>query len=288
MAWERFRKKRDVPEGLWLKCKKCNETLFKKDLEAVLSVCVHCGYHFGLNARERIATLVDPDSFEEMWSDLRAIDRLGFVDKEPYTVKMTKAEAKSGSTEAAMAGVGRIDGLRVSLCVLDFSYMGGSMGTVVGEKVTRALEVAADEGIPCIVVACSGGARMHEGALSLMQMAKTSGAIQRLADRGGLFISLLTNPTTGGVTASFAALGDVIYAEPEALIGFAGPRVIQETLRTELPEGFQRSEFLLERGFIDRIVARKDLRATLAQTIRLLAPQPGCNAGSNGGSNTGA
>ncbi|MSR75364.1 MAG: acetyl-CoA carboxylase carboxyltransferase subunit beta [Planctomycetes bacterium] len=273
MGWERFRKKRDVPEGLWLKCKKCNETLFKKDLEAALSVCVHCGYHFTLNARERIATLLDPDSFTEMWADLRAIDRLGFVDKEPYPTKMVKAEEKSGSTEAAMAGAGLIDGLRVSVCVLDFSYMGGSMGTVVGEKVTCALELAAEEGIPCITVACSGGARMHEGALSLMQMAKTSGAIQRLHERGGLFISLLTNPTTGGVTASFAALGDVIYAEPEALIGFAGPRVIQETLRTELPEGFQRSEFLLERGFIDRIVARKDLRATIVQTIRLLAPQ---------------
>jgi acetyl-CoA carboxylase carboxyl transferase subunit beta len=270
MGWERFRKKRDVPEGLWVKCKKCSETLFKKDLDVALNVCTHCGYHFSLGAKERIATLVDPDSFTELWADLRAVDRLGFVDKEPYSEKMRKAEARSGRPEAAMAGYAMIDGLRVALCVLDFSYMGGSMGVVVGEKVTRTLELAADEGVPCIVVSCSGGARMHEGVLSLMQMAKTSAAIHRLSERGGLFISVLTNPTTGGVTASFAALGDLIFAEPEALIGFAGPRVIQETLRQELPEGFQRSEFLLERGFIDRIVPRKDLRATLAQSIRLL------------------
>ncbi len=272
MGWERFRKKRDVPEGLWVKCKKCNETLFKKDLDLALQVCSHCGYHFPLGARERIESLVDEGSFTELWAELRALDRLGFVDKEPYPEKQRKAEAKSGRPEAAMAGHATLEGMRVAICVLDFSYMGGSMGTVVGEKVTRTLELAADEDMPCIVVACSGGARMHEGVLSLMQMAKTSGAIQRLAERGGLFISVLTNPTTGGVTASFAALGDLIFAEPEALIGFAGPRVIQETLRQELPEGFQCSEFLLERGFIDRIVPRKDLKATIAQSIRLLRP----------------
>jgi acetyl-CoA carboxylase carboxyl transferase subunit beta len=270
MGWSRFRKKRDMPEGLWIKCPSCNKTLYNKDLEISLNVCGACGHHLRMPGRDRIESLVDKGSFRELWDDLTPLDRLGFVDKIPYPQKISKASEKSGSGEAALSGTATIEGLPVSLCVLDFSFMGGSMGTVVGEKVTRSLELATEEGIPTVIVSCSGGARMHEGVLSLMQMGKTSAAIARNHERGGLFISVLANPTTGGVMASFAALGDVILAEPKALIGFAGPRVIKETLRTELPEGFQTSEFLLDRGFIDRIVERAEMRSTLARIIGFL------------------
>jgi acetyl-CoA carboxylase carboxyl transferase subunit beta len=270
MPWSRFRRKRDMPEGIWIQCKKCSETLFNKDLEANFRVCSKCGHHFHLPARERLRMLMDEGSFTERWGDLHPPDRLGFVDKDPYPAKLEKAARRAGIPEAAVAGTGLLDGHEVAICCLDFYFMGGSMGTVVGEKVTRTLELATSEAIPAIVVSCSGGARMHEGVLSLMQMAKTAGAIARLNRSGGLYLSVLSNPTTGGVIASFAALGDVIFAEPRALIGFAGPRVIQETLRTELPEGFQTSEFLLEHGFVDRITPRSELKAELAKAIRLL------------------
>lgn len=270
MPWSRFRKKRDMPEGLWVKCPACGETLFKKDLEESFEICSSCDHHFHMNGTQRVNSLMDPGSFVERWTDLHTLDRLNFVDKEPYPEKLAKARARSGVNEAAMAGTGCLNGKPVALCALDFSFMGGSMGTVVGEKVTRTIELATSERIPAIVVSCSGGARMHEGVLSLMQMGKTSAAISRMNSQGGLFISVLANPTTGGVMASFAALGDLIFAEPNALIGFAGPRVIQETLRTELPEGFQRSEFLLQRGFIDRIVRRSELREDLSRAINFL------------------
>ena len=222
------------------------------------------------SARERLATMCDAGSFVELWGDLFTKDRLDFIDKEPYPEKIRKSAGKSGLTEGAVAGTGSIKGHPVAVCSLDFAFMGGSMGTVVGEKVARTIELATEERVPAIVISCSGGARMHEGALSLMQMGKTSGAIARMHDAGGLYISILANPTTGGVMASFAALGDIILAEPGALIGFAGPRVIRETLRTELPDGFQTAEFLLERGFIDRIVKRTDLRDDIATAIDFL------------------
>jgi acetyl-CoA carboxylase carboxyl transferase subunit beta len=259
-----------MPEGLWIKCKACATTIYMKDLVNDLQVCKSCGYHFAQPSEDRARTLFDEGTFKELWPSLKAMDRLGFVDKEPYPIKLQGSAKKSGIKEAAIAGTGLIERQPAAICMLDFRFMGGSMGTVVGEKVTRTFELALTERIPAIVVSCSGGARMHEGALSLMQMAKTSAAIARLHDAGGLYISVLANPTTGGVMASFAALGDLIFAEPGALIGFAGPRVIQETLRTELPEGFQTSEFLLERGFIDRIVPRAKLRVELGRSIRLL------------------
>jgi acetyl-CoA carboxylase carboxyl transferase subunit beta len=270
MAWTRFRKKKEMPEGVWIKCKKCGATLFQKTFEENLHVCKECGYHAPISGRRRLEILVDPGSFAERWTELYPTDFLGFTDKEPYPEKLAKSVKKSGEVEAAIAGSGTIEGRPVALCVLDFTFMGGSMGSVVGEKVSRTIELGADERLPVIVVSSSGGARMHEGAVSLMQMAKTSAALDRLGRRGVPFISVLTDPTTGGVTASFAALGDVIVAEPDALIGFAGPRVIQETLRTTLPDGFQRSEFLLEHGFIDRIATRHELRPLLARLVDLL------------------
>jgi acetyl-CoA carboxylase carboxyl transferase subunit beta len=230
--------------------------------------------HSQLAGRARVESLVDPGSFEERWRDLFPVDFLEFVDKEPYPAKLERTVQKTGQCEAAITGVGQILTNPVSLCVLDFSFMGGSMGSVVGEKVTRAVECSIEEFMPAVIVSASGGARMHEGAVSLMQMAKTSAALEKLHESGGLCISVLTDPTTGGVTASFAALGDVIVAEPGALIGFAGPRVIEETLRTELPDGFQRSEFQLEHGFIDRIVPRGELKKVLAQVIEALWVYP--------------
>jgi acetyl-CoA carboxylase carboxyl transferase subunit beta len=274
MRWRTFGKKRDMPEGLWIKCKKCNQTVFQKEFEKNWNVCPNCGMHSQLPARRRVESLTDPGTFEERWSDLFPVDQLDFVDKEPYPAKLERTVGKTGEIEAAIAGVGQIHGNPVTLCVLEFTFMGGSMGSVVGEKVARAVECAIEESLPVVIVSASGGARMHEGAVSLMQMAKTSVALEKLDRKGGLCISVLTDPTTGGVTASFAALGDVIIAEPGALIGFAGPRVIEETLRTELPDGFQRSEFQLEHGFIDKIVPRAELKKTLGQVIELLWVYP--------------
>ncbi|MEZ6194497.1 MAG: acetyl-CoA carboxylase, carboxyltransferase subunit beta [Planctomycetota bacterium] len=271
MAWARFRKKRDMPEGLWVKCPGCEATLFKKELGRNLKVCTECNHHFSVTGRERVEMTVDGGSFVEFDPNLHTVDRLEFEATGSYVGKLRKAIEKSGTNEAALYGTCTIGGHPAVLCVIDFSFIGGSMGTVVGEKVTRAVELGTKKRWPVIVISASGGARMHEGALSLMQMAKTSVAIDRHGREGLLYISVLTNPTTGGVMASFAAVGDVILAEPDALIGFAGPRVIQETLRQQLPDGFQRSEFLLEHGFLDRITPREAMHSTLSSLLDYLA-----------------
>lgn len=270
MAFIRFRKKKEIPSGLWVKCENCDATLFKKELARNLNVCGECGHHFPISGSERIRITVDHGSFVETASELRALDRLNFVDKEPYSEKLERSIKKTGQNDAALLGTCTLMGMPIVLCVIDFTFIGGSMGSVVGEKVTRAIEMSVEMKRPVVVISSSGGARMHEGALSLMQMGKTSAAIARHHAAGGLFISVLTNPTTGGVTASFAALGDITIAEPGALIGFAGPRVIKETLRTQLPEGFQRSEFLRDHGFIDEIVPRAELRPALGRFIDYL------------------
>ncbi len=263
------RKAGAVPEGLWLRCPntECGQMLYRKQMEANQSVCPECDHHFRISASERIRQLVDPDSFEPLFTNLRAADPLGFVDRKPYADRVRDEAKRTGEHEAIKAGRAFIKGRPVCLCCLDLTFMMGSMGSVVGETITRSIEHATDEALPLIIVSCSGGARMQESGLSLMQMAKTSAALARFDDIGGFFISVLTDPTTGGVTASFAMLGDVILAEPRALIGFAGPRVIQQTIRQELPDGFQRSEFLLEAGLVDRVVHRRQLRSEIGRMI---------------------
>lgn len=260
-------KKQDMPEGLWLRCPSCETMLYRKAVEQNLHVCPDCDHHFRIDAEQRIALLVDPGSFEPLWADLGPKDTLKFTDRMPYKDRIKAEQKKTGQKDALMAGRGFIKGRGVVLAVMDTRFMMASMGSVVGEKITRAIELGTAENKPVIVVSASGGARMQESALSLAQMAKTSAALAKLDDAGGLFISLLTDPTTGGVTASFAMLGDIIIAEPKALIGFAGPRVIANTVRQELPDGFQRSEFLQEKGFVDRVVHRKDLRNEIARLI---------------------
>lgn len=272
MAWGRLRKKKDMPGGLWSKCSSCGTMVFNKELDANLMVCPSCGFHNTVSGRRRIEMTVDPDSFTEHFQDVLPQDRLGFVDSIPYAEKIQQAQAKSKSTDACIAGIGRIEGCSVALAVLDFSFMGGSMGEVVGEKVARAAELAQEKELALVVFSASGGARMHEGALSLMQMAKTCAALHRYRSQGGFSISVMTNPTTGGVTASFASVCDILIGEPGALIGFAGPRVIQNTIRQELPKGFQRAEFLLEKGQIDLIVKRHDMRPSLKRILSY-APQ---------------
>jgi len=271
MEWSRLSKKREMPGGLWLKCESCRQMIFRKELESRHRVCPNCGFHFTLGARDRIEITIDPGTFEEFLSDLAPADRLKFVDQVPYDEKVAAAQQKSKLTEAVIAGTGAIKGHPVVIGVLDFSFLGGSMGEVVGEKVARCCEVALETGRPAVFFTSSGGARMHEGAVSLMQMAKTCGALSRLSQANGASISVMTNPTTGGVTASFASVCDILLAEPGALIGFAGPRVIATTLRQELPKGFQRAEFLLEKGQIDAIVPRDRMRDDLA---RLLSYSP--------------
>ncbi len=257
-----------VPEGLWIKCPQCSQILYNKDLAANLSVCSKCGHHFRLSATERLRTLLDGD-WTEYDRDLVSTDPLGFVDTKPYRDRL-KASAKTGAKDAVMVVAGRLDGIEVIVCSMEYSFIGGSMGVVVGEKITRAIERALERRAPLIVVSSSGGARMMEGALSLMQMAKVSAALAHL-DRAGLpFISVLTDPTTGGVTASYAMLGDLNIAEPRALIGFAGPRVIEQTIRQKLPEGFQRSEFLLEHGMVDIVLDRRQLKPTIASALRFM------------------
>src|SRR5687768_745708 len=256
-----------VPEGLWMRCPECGDMLFRKVVEEALHVCPACQYHFRISARKRIDYLVDPGSFEEMFEDVEPTDPLDFVDKKPYDARLKAEQAKTGNKDAVICGKGFIKGRPIMLAVMDPEFMMGSMGSVVGEKITRTIETATEEKLPLIVVSCSGGARMQESTLSLMQMAKTSAALAKLDEAGGLFISLLADPTTGGVTASFAMLGDFIIAEPKALIGFAGPRTIWNTIKVELPEGFQRSEFLQEHGFIDFVVHRKDLRSEIARLV---------------------
>jgi acetyl-CoA carboxylase carboxyl transferase subunit beta len=272
-SWhDRFEPKR-VPEGVWMRCDGCQATLFRKEVERRDSVCPECDYHFPLSARARIAQLLDTDTFEEWYAELRPGDPLGFNDRRPYPERVKAEQQRTGLTEAAVVGQGFIKGLRTVFGVTDSSFIMGSMGSVVGEKITRAVEEATRQRLPLVIVSGSGGgARMHEGIYSLMQMAKVSAALARHHAAGLLYISVLTHPTMGGVAASFASLGDVILAEPKALIGFAGPKVIAQAARLQLPEGFQTSEFLLEHGFIDRIVHRRDLRSEIAQIIDYLTP----------------
>jgi acetyl-CoA carboxylase carboxyl transferase subunit beta len=266
------KEKEGIPEGLWMRCTECGDMLFRKVVEEALSVCPNCQHHFRISARSRIAQLADANAFEEMFEDLEPVDTLKFVDKKSYKDRLAAEQMKSGQKDACVAGKAFIKGRPIMMAVMDPTFMMGSMGSVVGEKITRTIELAAEEKIPLLIVSCSGGARMQESSLSLMQMAKTSAALARLDDVGGLFISLLTDPTTGGVTASFAMLGDFIIAEPKALIAFAGPRTIKNTIKIDLPEEFQRSEFLQDHGFVDFVVHRKDLRAEIARLMDFCAP----------------
>ena len=259
--------KKAIPEGLWLPCPACERSLFRKSVENNLWVCPECEHHFRVDGATRITQLLDPDSFEEMDSDLTSADPLKFVDLKDYPSRIAAARKKTGRNEGILTGIGFVKGRKVVVAVMDFSFLGGSMGSVIGEKITRAIEVAQDRELPLIIVSASGGARMMESGFSLMQMAKTSSALARFDDAGGLFISVLADPTTGGVTASFAMLGDIILAERGALIGFAGPRVIQQTIRQDLPDGFQRPEFLRKCGFVDRVVSRHDLRSEISAII---------------------
>ena len=264
-------KKVNIAEGLWVKCESCKEIVYRAEVDRAGRVCPKCRYPFRISARERITSIVDERSFEEREAGLRPKDPLGFKDTKRYTDRVKAARSKTGLEEAVLTGTARIGGHPVVLAVFEFGFLGGSMASVVGEKLTRAIELAIQKRLPVLIVSASGGARMQEGILSLMQMAKTAAALKRLADERLPYISLLTDPTTGGVTASFAMLGDVILAEPRALIGFAGPRVIAETIRQPLPEGFQRSEFLLEHGQLDLVVERRDLRETLRRLLGFFA-----------------
>ena len=269
-----FRARRDVyPPDLWTKCPTCSTMLFNKQLEKNLRVCTTCGHHFRLSAEARIGHLLDPGSWHEHDAGLQSVDALGFVDQKPYPDRLAAAQLATGMRDAAVWGTGAIGGHELAICVMDFGFMGGSMGAVVGEKVARAAEHALTERIPLVVVSASGGARMQEGTLALMQLAKTLAALERLRAGGVPFISLLSDPTTGGVFASFAAVGDVNIAEPDALIGFAGARVTAGTIAAELPPGFQRAEFLLSHGFVDRVVARSELHDEMASLLRLLPPR---------------
>jgi acetyl-CoA carboxylase carboxyl transferase subunit beta len=276
MAW--FKKTKDlradkkvkIPEGLWVKCGSCKEIVYKKEIDKNLQVCPKCNYHFRISAWERLKLIVDEGSFTEFDANLLSGDPLNFKDTISYKDKLKENQKKSGLSEAAISGEAFIKDHPVSLVVMDFSFIGGSMGSVVGEKVSRAAERALEKKQPLVTVSSSGGARMQEGIFSLMQMAKVSAAIGRLKDNGILFISVIADPTFGGVTASFVMLGDIILAEPKSLVGFAGPPVIEKTIKQPLPEGFQRAEFLLDHGVIDMVVERKNLRDTLAKLFELL------------------
>jgi len=260
-------RKREMPDGLWIKCPGCGEIVFKQELEANLQMCPKCGHHFQMSRKERIAMLLEPDTFEEWDEGLVSVDTLGFTGTASYTSKLEENKKKTGYNDAITIGKGRMEGIAIGLGVMDFSFLGASMGSVVGEKVTRLIERCTEAGLPVVLLCASGGARMYEGMFSLMQMAKTSGALARHAAAGLAYIPVLTHPTTAGVMASFATLGDVIVAEPGALIGFAGPRVIKETTQQDLPEGFQRSEFLLKHGLLDAVVPRKELKKTLVNLL---------------------
>lgn len=261
-------KKRGVPEGLWLKCPGCGASVYRKQVEQRQNVCPKCEYHFYVSAKERIAQVLDEGTFEPMDEHLRPLDPLEFADRKSYALRLEAEQRRTGLSDAVITGTGMIRARRVAFAVTDSAFIMGSMGSVVGERLTRLIERATSQNLPLIIISGSGGgARMHEGILSLMQMAKVSAALARYDQAGGLFISVLTNPTMGGVAASFASLGDLVFAEPKALIGFAGPRTIKATIGIELPEGFQTSEFLLEHGFVDRIVTRKHLKSEIARTI---------------------
>jgi len=260
-------KRTAIPEGLWLRCPECTQMIYRRQMEASLHVCPECAHHFRVDADERVRQLADTGTFVRMFDELVPGDPLGFSDLKPYRERLEREQARTGHRDAVLTGEAFIKGRQVMLACLDLSFMMGSMGSVVGERLTRSIEHAMARNLPLVIVSGSGGARMQESGLSLMQMAKTSAALARFDEAGGVFISVLTDPTTGGVTASFAMLGDVILAEPRALIGFAGPRVIKQTIRQDLPEGFQRSEFLLESGMIDRVVERAQLRSEIARLI---------------------
>jgi acetyl-CoA carboxylase carboxyl transferase subunit beta len=281
-------RRQSYPPDLWTRCPGCEEMLYNKTLDKNRRVCPRCGHHFRLRADARLALLLDRDHFEERDAGLVSIDTLGFVDQKPYPERLEAARLSTGIRDAVVWGMGTIGGTRVAICVMDFAFMGGSMGSVVGEKVTRAAETALADRVPLIVISSSGGARMQEGTLALMQLAKTCAALGRLADAGVPYISVMTDPTTGGVYASFAALGDVNLAEPNALIGFAGARVAAGTISESLPEGFQRAEFLFEHGFVDEVVSRTQLRDTLIGLLRYLRPAPVADrSGGNGTSPVG-
>lgn len=262
------RKKRGVPEGLWLRCPGCHATVFRKQVDQRLGVCPECDHHHYVSAAERIRQVLDDGTFEEWDAQVKPTDPLSFADRKKYADRLAAEQDRTGLSDAAITGCGMIRARRVAFGVTDSAFIMGSMGSVVGERLARLVERATEQELPLIIVSGSGGgARMHEGILSLMQMAKVSAALARYDKAGGLFVSVLTNPTMGGVAASFASLGDVVFAEPEALIGFAGPRTIKATIRIELPEGFQTSEFLLEHGYVDRIVPRDRLKSEIARTI---------------------
>jgi acetyl-CoA carboxylase carboxyl transferase subunit beta len=264
--------RRAAPTDAWTKCPSCDAQVFNRQLERSLRLCPSCGHHFRMSIGERIDLLLDPNTFEERDAGIESVDPLGFHDDRPYPDRLEAARVKTGLRDALVWGVGRIEGVRVAIAIFDFRFMGGSMGSVVGEKIARCFEAALDERIPAIVVSASGGARMQEGTLSLMQLSKTTAPLVRLDAAGIPFIAVLTDPTTGGVLASFASLGDVILAEPKALIGFAGPRVIEQTIRQTLPEGFQRSEFLLEHGMLDAVVDRREMKDMITRILRFGVP----------------
>jgi acetyl-CoA carboxylase carboxyl transferase subunit beta len=261
-----------MPEGLWVKCLACKEMVYKKEVVRNDNVCPKCNYHFRISARARLEMLLDEGQYDEFDAHIAPNDALGFVDTKRYADRLTQYQERTGQKDALISCTGTIGGQSVIVAVMDYAFMGGSMGSVVGEKVTRCAETALENRCPLIVVSCSGGARMQEGALSLMQMAKISGALARLDEAGIPYISILTDPTTGGVTASFAMLGDLNIAEPRALIGFAGPRVIEQTIRQKLPVGFQRSEFLLDHGMIDILVERSQMRSVLESCLKFMTP----------------
>jgi acetyl-CoA carboxylase carboxyl transferase subunit beta len=267
------RKRRsDIPEGLFQKCPGCNEVVHEIELTENQRVCPHCDYHFPQSAKERIESLLDPGSFVEMDASLHSVDSLRFQGMATYKDRLKKYQESTGLIDAVLSGYGTLEGIRVAIAVMDFAFLAATMGSVVGERITRVIEYATTEHIPIIIVSASGGARMYEGMLSLMQMAKTSGALARHAEARLPYISVLTNPTTAGVMASYASLGDIIIAEPKSMIGFAGPRVIKETTHQDLPKGFQTAEFLEERGLIDQIVHRRKLRSKIAEFLRFLGP----------------
>jgi acetyl-CoA carboxylase carboxyl transferase subunit beta len=266
-------KKVQMPEGLWTKCKNCEEIIYSKEIERNFNVCPKCDYHFRISARERISLVIDEGTFTETDPEMTSVDFLKFKDSKKYTDRIKAALKKSGGGDAVVTGHGMMNDQEVVVAVFDFGFLGGSMGSVVGEKITRAIELGLEKKAPVLVFSSSGGARMQESILSLMQMAKSSAALAKLKKAGIPFISVLTDPTTGGVTASFAMLGDLNIAEPKALIGFAGPRVIEQTIRQKLPEGFQRSEYLLDHGMVDMIVPRQEMKDRLSQVLRIFTKQ---------------
>ncbi len=263
--------KKDMPDGMWTKCGGCGEIIHKQQLEQNLWTCPKCNYHFRIGSKEYFGFLLDKHSFKEMDAKMESVDPLKFVDTKPYPKRIAETIKKSGLRDAVRTGKGKIDGMAVVAACMDFAFIGGSMGSVVGEKIARAIDAARKAKAPLIIISSSGGARMMEGALSLMQLAKTSAKLAQLSDERIPYLSIMTDPTTGGVTASFAMLGDVHIAEPNALIGFAGPRVIRQTIGKDLPPGFQRSEFLLEKGFVDLVVDRKEMRDQVAKILKLLS-----------------